>query len=236
MPNNYFSFKQFTIKQERCAFKAGTDGVLLGACADVPGAGRILDIGTGTGLIAIMLAQRSEAEINAIEPDPASFEQACENVKDSPWERRIRVENVSLQNYNAGDLTFDLIVCNPPYFVDSLKNPDPFKAAARHNISLTIEALLEGVRNLLAVNGKFQVIMPYAEGNLMIATAAGFGLFCNKILKIKPLPTSEIRRLILTFSRNREKVSESFLTIEHGRRHEFTEEYRELTKDFYLGF
>ncbi len=236
MANNYFSFKQFTIYQDKCSFKVGTDGVLLGASADVSDAQRILDIGTGTGLIALMLAQRSNVEIVAIEPDINSFEHACRNVEESKWKSRIKVENTALQNYNPGIVKFDLIVSNPPFFSDSLKNPDHGKAAARHNDSLKNSELLQGVKRLMAENGRFHVIMPYVEGNIFIAEAQEYGLFCNNILKIKPLPTSEIRRLILTFSRERHKVKERFLTIEHGKRHEFTEEYINLTKDFYLKF
>jgi len=236
MANSYFSFKQFTIRQDRCSFKVGTDGVLLGASADVDGVTRILDIGTGTGLIALMLAQRSQAEITAIEPDKDSSEQARKNVGKSKWHNRINIFNVSLQDFNPGDMKYDLIVTNPPYFRDSLKNPEPAKAASRHNINLTADELLKGVSKLLAEDGRFQVIMPYAEGNIFIAEASDYGLFCIKVIKIKSLPTSDIRRLILTFSWTRQETFEQFLTIEHGRRHEFTEEYKDLTKEFYMKF
>ncbi len=234
MANNYFSFKQFTVYQDRCAFKVGTDGVLLGACANISGARSILDIGTGTGLIALMLAQRCEAEITAIELDRASFEQACSNVESSKWKDRIKVINTAIQDSFPGSAKFDLIVSNPPFFIDSLPNPDQVKAAARHNIQMNNEDLLSGVSRLMAEGGRFQVIMPYVEGNILIAEAQSFGLYCINILKIKPLPTSEIRRMILTFSREKIKTHESFLTIEHGKRHEFTEEYKALTRDFYL--
>jgi tRNA1Val (adenine37-N6)-methyltransferase len=210
--------------------------VLLGACTGVTGVKRILDIGTGTGLIALMLAQRCEAEITAIEPDPDSFSQACSNISQSKWKDRINVVNASLQDFDPGSLKFDLIVTNPPFFANSLKNPDPGKAATRHNDTLRNEDLLKGVKRLLAADGTLQLIMPYAEGLVLIAAAQEYGLYCNNILKIKPLPASEIRRLILTFSRKKQKATEKFLTIEHGRRHEFTEEYRSLTKEFYLKF
>jgi tRNA1Val (adenine37-N6)-methyltransferase len=236
MANNYFNFKQFTIYQDKCAFKVGTDGVLLGVCTDVSDAKNILDIGTGTGLIALMLAQRCEASITAIEPDHNSFEQACINIGQSKWKERIKVVNARLQDFDPGNLKFDLIVTNPPYFTGSLKNPDPGKATARHNDTLKSNELLKGAERLMTEGGRLQVIMPYVEGNIFIAEAQEYGLYCNNILKIKPLPTSEIRRLILTFSRQKQKVSEKFLTIEHGKRHEFTEEYKNLTKDFYLNF
>ena len=236
MANNYFSFKKFTIYQDKSAFKVGTDSVLLGACTDIAGVRRILDIGSGTGIISIMLAQRCDAEITAIEPDYESYIQTCENVSRSDWHNRIKVENTSLQNFIDGKGKFDLIVTNPPFFSDSLKSPDLRKSFTRHNDSLTSEEILEGTKRLLEDEGRLQLVMPYVEGNIFIAEAYKYGLFCNSILKIRPLPSSDIRRLILKFSRIQKKPSESFLTIEHGRRHEFTEEYINLTKEFYLKF
>lgn len=235
MPNNYFHFRQFTILQDRCAFKVGTDGVILGAYADISGAGDILDIGSGTGLITIMCAQRCEAAITALEPDMESFLQLSENIGACKWKDRIKAVNARLQEYDPGS-RFDLIVSNPPYFINSIRNPDSRKSTARHNDNLSHSDLLSGVLKLLGPEGKFQVIMPFAEGNVFIAEAAGSGLYCNEILKIKPLPAAEIRRLVLTFSRQIGKTSEKFLTIEHGPRHDFTEEYKSLTREFYLKF
>jgi tRNA1Val (adenine37-N6)-methyltransferase len=236
MANDYFSFKHFTIYQHRSAFKVGTDGVLLGACADISGVRNILDIGSGTGLISMMLAQRCDAQITAVEPDYESFKQTCENVSRCDWHNRITVEHSDLQNFNSKAGKFDLIVTNPPYFSDSLKNPDLRRSATRHNDSLTTVEILEGVLKLLNDDGRLQLIMPYVEGYVFIAEANKYRLYCNNILKIKPLPNAEIRRLILTFSRFQEKPIEKFLTIERGSRHEFTEEYINLTKDFYLKF
>jgi tRNA1Val (adenine37-N6)-methyltransferase len=235
MANNYFNFKQFTINQEESAFKVGTDGVLLGAYADVKGAKRILDIGTGTGLIALMLAQRCDAEIVAIEPDHDSFLQSRENINSSRWADRISVIESTLQEFDDTK-KFDLIVTNPPYFSDSIHNPDTRKASARHNDTLPSDDILGKSSGLLSENGKLQLIMPFIEGNIFMAAAADYGFFCNDILRIKPLPTSEIRRLIMAFGRERKRVAEKFLTIEHGKRHEFTKEYKKLTGDFYLHF
>ena len=236
MANNYFSFKQFTINQEKSSFKVGTDSVLLGAAADVTGTRKILDIGSGTGVITIMMAQRSDAEIIAIEPDQSSYLQTCENVSRCKWNNRIKVEHTSLQDYNPVNEKFDLIVTNPPYFSNSLKNPDITKSSTRHTDMLGSSDLLEGVVKLLEDEGRFHLVMPYVEGNIFIAEAHKYELFCYNILKIKPLPTAEIKRLILSFSRKRKKITEKFLTIEHGKRHEFTEDYINLTKDFYLKF
>lgn len=236
MANSYFNFKQFTIYQDKCAFKVGTDGVLLGACAEVAGKKRILDIGTGTGLVSLILAQRCDAEIAAIEPDYDSFNQASENVKNSKWSNRIKVENCTLQNYVRDNIKFDLIVTNPPYFIDSLKIPDPAKSNTRHNDNLTHSDILEAMGRLLEADGFLQLILPYDEGNIFIAEAQEFGFYCNTVLKIRPTPSSGIRRLILGFSRKKRKPAEQFLTIEKGKRHDFTEDYISLTKDFYLKF
>jgi tRNA1Val (adenine37-N6)-methyltransferase len=236
MANNYFNFKQFTVWQEKSAFKVGTDGVILGAYADIAEAKRILDIGTGTGLIALMLAQRCDAEIVAIEPDPESFLEASENFRKSYWSDRISVVNCLLQEYSYDGRDFDLIVTNPPYFIDSLKNPDLAKSNARHNESLNHADILSGVRRLLREDGKLYIILPYPEGSVFIAEAREYGFYCNRILKVKPVPTADIIRLVLGFSRTRTIASEKFLTIEKGKRHEFTEEYINLTREFYLKF
>lgn len=235
MAAGYFRFKQFTIFQDKALFKVGTDGVLLGAAAGVSCAGNILDIGTGTGLIALMLAQRSNASITAIEPDNGSYLQACQNVAASRWRDRIKLINCRLQDFKP-EGKFDLIVSNPPYFINSMKNTDKLLSDTRHDTTLTQADILESMDDLLAVNGHLQVIMPYAEGNIFIATAVGYGLYCNEILKIKPLPTSDIRRLILTFSRQKIKATEKFLVIEKGKRYDFTDEYKDLTREFYLKF
>ena len=157
----YFQFKQFTVWHDKCAMKVGTDGVLLGAWTSVESAHRILDIGTGTGLVALMLAQRSlpDANIVALEIDEAAVGQARENVIRSPWKERVEVVQADFRKYRSSD-KFDVIVSNPPYFVDSLECPDRQRTAARHNNSLSYEDLLEGVSGLLTENGFFTVVIP----------------------------------------------------------------------------
>jgi len=237
MSNNYFRFKQFTINQMKSAFKVGTDGVILGACADFAGGNRILDVGTGTGLIAIMAAQLTDAEIVAIELDENSFLEACDNVRRSKWNRRIKVINICFQEYALVQTEkFDIIISNPPFFKDSLKNPDGKKSVARHSDSLTFSEILSGATNLLKPEGNLQIILPYAEGTIFITEASQYGFFCNRIIKIKPVPNGEIKRLILKFERIKKPILEKFLTIETGTRHKYTEEYKEVTKDFYLKF
>jgi tRNA1Val (adenine37-N6)-methyltransferase len=236
MSNNYFRFKQFTVNQKGPVFRIGTDGVILGASAGVTGKKRILDIGTGTGLIALMLAQRCDALITAIEPDRASFLQASENVELSRWHSRINVENTDLQTFMLHAKFFDLIVTNPPYFINSLKNPDHIKSASRHNDCLSHQDILEGADRLLEPDGDLQLILPYDEGRIFTETAAGRGYYCNSVVNIRSTPGSGIIRVILSFNREKKEPKEEFLTIEKGRRFDFTDEYISLTKDFYLNF
>ncbi len=236
MANSYFRFRQFTIHQDKASFKVGTDSVILGAWADPEGAESILDIGTGTGLLAIMLAQRSEARITAIEPDRDSCEQASQNVSNCRWHDRISVLNTSLQDFSALGGKYDMIITNPPYFTGSLRNPDPRKADSRHNDSLQPDDLLKAVSLMLDENGSFQIILPFAGAAVFMTEASQYGLFCKRVLKIKPLPSGPVIRMILSFSRSVQTVSESFLTIGKGPRHEYTADYINLTRDFYLKF
>ena len=171
-----FRFKQFTVFQSECAMKVGTDGVLLGAWADTHNATRILDIGTGTGLLALMLAQRApHAEITAIEIDPAAVEQAAANAQNSPWGNRIRIIGGDFGKHIFKE-KFDLIVSNPPYFCNSLKNPDEKRKTARHDDTLTQETLAKGIAEIIAKNGTACVIYPTAEGESFIRTASSFAL------------------------------------------------------------
>jgi tRNA1Val (adenine37-N6)-methyltransferase len=237
MSDNYFRFKQFTVIQEKSVFKVGTDGVLLGACADYRGARRILDVGTGTGLIAIMAAQRTDAKIVAIETEINSYTEACSNAANSKWGERIIVLNTAFQKFAIRQKElFDVVISNPPYFRDSLKNPDEIKSATRHSDSLTSSEILEGAKNLLNYYGSLQLILPYTEGTLFIAEASQYGFFCTRIIKIRTVPSAEIKRLIMKFERVRKPPVEKFLTIETGQRHNYTEEYKEITREFYLEF
>ena len=234
MSRDYFQFKQFTVWQGKSAFRVGTDGVLLGAIADTAGRRRILDIGTGTGLIALMLAQRCDAEIVAIEPHRDSFLQARGNTHQSPWPNRIKLVNISLQDFNPGDMLFDLIVSNPPWFIDSLRCPDPARSAARHDDTLSGHDLLEGVLRLLSYDGIFQVIMPVTEGRIFIEKALSYGMHCSGITHISPTQSSLPKRMVISLGRQKSDISEHFLAIEKGKRHEYTSEFLELVKDFYL--
>jgi tRNA1Val (adenine37-N6)-methyltransferase len=234
MPNNYFQFKQFKVNQDRCAMKVGTDGVLLGAWVKTDGVNKILDIGTGTGLIALMLAQRSMATIDALEIDPVAAKQAAENVKNSPWNNRIHVICGSFQNFSKENHKYDLIVCNPPFFRNSLRAPDLQRTIARHNDNLMIGELINGVKKILAPEGKFFIIWPYSDYNLVEKVSSGSGLYANKIVRILPSPGKSIKRVMVEFSFVNLYPEESILVIEKNGRHSYSEEYINLTKEYYL--
>ena len=237
MANDFFKFKQFSIQQDQCAMKVGTDGVLLGAWADVEKAEKIIDIGTGTGLIAIMLAQRSDAIINAVEIDENAADQALLNITNSIWAERINIYNVSIQEFaNNTNEKYDLIVSNPPYFINSLKSSEKHRDIARHNDSLSHTDLINASLSMLSENGKLSIILPYVEGCIFIAEAAKKGLFCIRKTNVKALSNTTIKRLLLEFSQVPEPCAEDFLIIGTSNHEEYTEKYRNLTSSFYLNF
>lgn len=237
MANNYFIFKQFTIHQEHAAFKITTDSVLLGAWATLDGIQNILDIGTGTGILALMAAQRSTADIVAIEPDRASFMLAGLNITGSPWHQRITLINSTLQNYlPENNILFDAIITNPPFFVNSLPNPDPKKAVTRHSLTLSHEELIVHAIRLLTPGGKLHLVLPVSEAEHFISMAEKHGFSCQRRLNIKPTPSQPPVRMLMTLGRQKNKPEENSIIIEIGGRHHYSDEYVSLTKDFYLKF
>ncbi len=240
MSNSYFQFKQFTIHQHNVAMKVGTDSVLLGAWATVGTSKNIraLDIGVGSGILSIMLAQRSaNITIDGVEIDKQAFIQAHENVNLCPWADRIRLYNESLQKFvDNHKEAYDLIISNPPYFIQSLNSPDEQRNTARHSDSLSQEDLLKGVLTTLKPDGIFSVVLPVNEGLSFIQKAKNDGLYCNRKTSIKANPNKEAKRLLLEFSRIKTTIKETELCIDMGIRHQYSPEYIELTKDFYLNF
>ena len=235
MSNPYFSFKQFTVFHHKCAMKVGIDGVLLGAWADVSNAKNVLDVGTGSGLIALMLAQRSDAEITGIDIEPNAVIQAAENVNDSPWKDRINIVQISLKDFaEKSPKKYDLIVSNPPYFVDSLKNPDDNRALARHTDSLPHTDLLLYSNILLSPQGKLAVILPLNQGLEIIENAEKLNMYCNKIVYIYPKPSVAIKRILLEFGQEKNIQQINSIFIETSQRHEYSPEFTALVKDFYL--
>lgn len=235
-----FRFRQFAVAQDRCAMKVGTDGVLLGAwastgTAEADSCRRILDIGTGTGLIALMMAQRcAGACVVGIDIVAEACEQACENVAASPFSNRVEIVNTSLQHYDAEPRSFDAIVSNPPFFENSLKNPNRERSVARHTDTLSCTDLFRGVDRLLADNGVFCVIIPTENLNVFRSEAAIFGFYVNEEIKIQTTPAKQPKRCLLSFLRYRPAcpVQQTVaLTNADGSRSEW---YQHLTQDFYL--
>lgn len=232
-----FTFKQFSIEQDRCAMKIGTDGVLLGAWAPLEHHPfSILDIGTGTGIIALMLAQRSAAQqIDALEIDEAAYEQATDNFENSPWNDRLFCFHAGLDEFiEEPEDEYDLIVSNPPFYSEDYKTANESRDLARFQDAMPFEQLLEAADLLLSENGIFAVIIPFTEEENFIALANEFELYPLKITRVKGTPTTEIKRSLLAFSRNKTTdLSIDELVIETAR-HVYTPEYIALTKNFYL--
>ncbi|RIA08485.1 tRNA1Val (adenine37-N6)-methyltransferase [Flavobacteriaceae bacterium MAR_2010_72] len=234
--NKPFKFKQFTVNQDRCAMKIGTDGVLLGAWTPLEGQPKsILDIGSGTGIIALMLAQRSNADlIDAIEFDADAYEQCVDNFEQSPWGDRLFCYHASLEEFTEEiDETYDLIVSNPPFYSEDFKPDHALRDLARFQDAMPFEHVLESVSKLLTRDGLFSVVIPFKEESRFIDLASKRNLFPNTILRVKGNPTSEVKRSLLSFSFTKTGVEQSELTIETSR-HQYTEEYIALTKAFYI--
>lgn len=228
-----FQFKQFTIHQDRTPMKVGTDGVLLGAWADIRNAIHILDIGTGTGLIALMSAQRNPlARIDALEIEPNACEQAAENIQNSPWSARVHIHPDSLQNY-ISPYRFDSIICNPPFFRQSTKTPEKGRTLARHDDTLPHTELIEHVSRLLQPEGNFSVILPSAEAIRLMEYAQKFSLYPQRITYVLPNPGKPPKRYLIEFAFTLREYTENELIIEQSRHH-YSPEYIRLTQAFYL--
>jgi len=213
--------------------KVGTDGVLLGAWSDVTNACKVLDIGTGTGLVALMIAQRSPAAITALEIDADAFSQAKENIADSPWNDRIEVVHQDFKTYTSND-KFDLIVSNPPFFVDSLLCPEEQRTLARHNGSLRYDELLSGVARLLTDKGRFCVVIPMDASDALQKTAASIGLYPSKQLSVITVPGKQPKRTLIEFVFDSEVVCDKKELLLEEKRHQYSPEYIELTREYYL--
>lgn len=235
MSNDYFQFRQFVVHQQRCAMKVGTDGTLLGAWAAAPsGQCRILDIGTGTGLIALMMAQRfPEAEVTGIDIDEDAVAQADENVRLSPFSERVRIYRQDIVNF-TDIIGFDAIVSNPPYFVDSLACPDDQRTIARHAVSLTYEQLMHQVYRLLKDEGRFSVVVPSDCRAKIEAAACLEGFFTTRVCLIKTTPRKQPKRQLIEFQKHPVSeldISEGVIEVSPNVRSEW---YQQLTKEFYI--
>jgi len=232
-----FQFKQFSVEQERCAMKIGTDGVLLGAWTPIENNPfSILDIGTGTGIIALMLAQRSTAQqIDALEIDDEAYEQATDNFENSRWNDRLFCFHAGLDEFvEEPEDEYDLIVSNPPFYTEDYKSENKQRDLARFTDALPFEDLIEAAALLLSEIGIFSVIITFKEEEKFIALANEHQLYPIKITRVKGTPTTETKRSLLAFSRNKNNPILSDELIIETVRHIYTPEYIDLTKDFYL--
>jgi tRNA1Val (adenine37-N6)-methyltransferase len=232
-----FQLKQFSIEQDRCAMKIGTDGILLGAWTPLENNPiSILDIGTGTGIIALMLSQRSNAQqIDALEIDEDAYEQAVDNFENSPWSDRLFCFHAGLDEFvEEPEDEYDLIVSNPPFYTEDYKTESEQRDLARFADAMPFEDLIEAAALLLSENGVFTVIIPFKEEEGFIGIANEYELYPIKITRVKGTPTSEIKRSLLAFSRNKNSLILTDELIIETARHVYTLEYIELTKKFYL--
>ena len=236
MANPYFRFKKFTIYHDKCAMKVGTDAVLLGAWVDTSFCRNILDIGTGTGIIALMLAQRSQATVEAIDIEKEACVQATENAAASPYTERIKVVHASCADFAASNQQkrYDLIVSNPPYFINSLKCPDNKRTVARHTDTLLLSDLIREAQTLLSPSGRIALVLPYERLEEVKALASANHLYICRQTDVIPTPGAAPKRLLVELSATEENIkNRDTLTIEEAR-HQYTPEYIALTKEFYL--
>jgi len=234
--NKPFQFKEFSVNQDRCAMKIGTDSVLLGAWANLDfNPFSILDIGAGTGVLSLMMAQRSPAEvIDAIEIDDNAYEQCVDNFETSPWGDRLFCYHAALQEFTEEiEDKYDLIISNPPFYSEDYKTEDKQRDLARFQDAMPFEHLIEAVAKLLSKAGKFAVVIPYSEEEKLISLASKSNLFANNILHIQGNATSNIKRSLIEFSFRESEILTKKLIIETSR-HQYTEDYINLTQDFYL--
>lgn len=234
MSNPWFQFKQFRIQHDRCGMKVGTDGVLLGAWAPLTDGQRILDVGTGCGLIALMLAQRfPTSSITGIDIDQDAIDQAQENVDASPFAQRVRLEHSPLQDFSTGKARFDAVVCNPPFFVDALLSPDAQRTAARHTASLPFEELIAHTERLLSTNGQFCAILPTPAFDEFHNRCFAHGLILEHSCWVKTSARKAPKRMMVCYRKGEveHRDEQQLLLTENGQR---SEAYASLTRDFYL--
>lgn len=236
VPKPSFRFKQFTIQQDRCALKVGTDGVLFGAWVNYDGAHRILDIGTGTGVLALITAQRcATANIDAVEIDDAAAEQATENAAASPWSARVRVHRMDVRRMHASEL-FDLIICNPPYYAGYSTAVDERVGLAKHSDELLFPDLVAAVDRLLSAVGRFAVIIPLNREPELLALAAQVGLKPVRRCVVKYVAHRPAKRVLMELNRLGGAIRQEELTIENTGPFDYTPEYRALISDLMLNF
>ncbi|HEX5172182.1 MAG TPA: methyltransferase [Cyclobacteriaceae bacterium] len=231
-----FHFKKFSVHHDRSSMKVGTDGVLLGAWVDVSNCKNVLDIGMGSGLIALMLAQRTpdHVTIDGIDILQEDFQQASANFLASPWKDKLTAHHIALQDFNPG-YQYDCIVTNPPFFSNSLHPPGVKRQVVRHTTSLTFDELLSSTLRLLTPAGGLNLILPLTEGEQFITAASEKGLYCNRIASFRTKASKPVERLLLELSFIEKAITLSEILL-YNEAHIPSEEYRSLTAEFYINF
>ncbi len=236
--NNSFHFKQFSVHQNHCAMKVSTDACLFGAQTAVHDCQRILDIGTGTGLLALMAAQRSNAIIEAVELDQTAAEQAKENFSQSPWAGNLTVHSTSIQQFaHQQRQVFDLIICNPPFFTDHTSSPNALRNQARHNDSLPFSDLVRAADTLLADGGSFEVLLPTSEYQRFLTVAREHGFAVSTLLHIQPTPTKAIHREIIKLYKGKDTTgtpAQQELVLVKEANGEYSPRFQQLLQPYYL--
>lgn len=233
-----FQFKQFSIKQDQCAFKVGTDSVLLGSWVDPEEKLNILDIGTGSGILALMMAQKSKAMITAIDIEEGASNQAKLNANQSPWLDRIQVIHTSVQAHaGTNKRKYDLIISNPPYFINKAHAKNTSLSLARNTQTLSFEELLKAADSLLLDSGKLCVVLPTPEAKIFRKFAENQGFVLSKLLRVQTKPGEQFeKRHLMQFEKTAFHYQEAILVIEGEDHFQYSAEYKNLTKDFYLAF
>ena len=235
--NSIFKFKKFAVKHEKSKMKVGFDGILLGAWANTNRAGLMLDIGTGTGILALMQAQKNEKlNIIAIEPDLDSYLEAKENILNSDWHNRIKIKHTTLQSFaRKTNLKFDYIICNPPFFDSKLKYISKDKAIARHTVSLSHKELIGMSANLMKNKAALFLILPYDLKMEIIEMAKNFSLFLTKSCEVYTNANKRPKRLLLRFEKGKSiKESEENVLYIYDKSRQYSEKYLKIVKDFYI--
>jgi tRNA1Val (adenine37-N6)-methyltransferase len=232
----HFHFQQFSVRHDHCSMKVGTDAVLLGAWINIHGASTLLDIGTGSGVIALMLAQRTAhqqaALIDAVELEATDAAEALENAAHSPWAARLRVHHTSIQQFQSS-MAYDVVVSNPPFFNNSLMPPAERRGQTRHTITLDHRSLIHEAVRLLAPQGTFNVILPVTEGNQLITVARQAGLHVSRQYAFRTRREKPVERLLLEFAKLPVPIEEGEILL-YGQGQEWDDSYRKLTEAFYL--
>lgn len=233
MPNTYFQFKQFKVNQDQCGMKVTTDGCFFGAVIEPVAEGRILDIGTGTGLLSLMLAQRSTTHIEAIEIDDGAYHQAQANFSTSPWKDRLRVHHSPLQEFST-QVYYDQLVCNPPFFANSQQGKSNSKNLALHASTLSMDELLQYGRDLLKTTGSFWIMYPEEEMNQLLEKSSAHGFFLSKEILVRNTEEGAIFRKIVKLTKAKPEQTERESYFIRSALGDYSEAFNDYLKPYYL--